>query len=69
MILESGASRPQRQVRRRRERRRNDPPFDVADLLDRIAGVDLTVPEGIDANTALVILSEVGRDVSRFPTA
>jgi hypothetical protein len=56
-------------VRRRRERRRNDPPFDVADLLDRIAGVDLTVPEGIDANTALVILSEVGRDVSRFPTA
>ena len=35
----------------------------------RIAGVDLTVLEGIDANTALVILSEVGRDVSRFPTA
>jgi transposase len=64
-----GRPRPQRQVRRRRERRLNDPPFDVADLLYRIAGVDLTVLEGIDANTALVILSEVGRDVSRFPTA
>jgi transposase len=64
-----GRPRPQRQVRRRRERRPNDPPFDVADLLYRIAGVDLTVLEGIDANTALVILSEVGRDVSRFPTA
>jgi transposase len=64
-----GRPRPPRQVRRRRERRLNDPPFDVADLLYRIAGVDLTVLEGIDANTALVILSEVGRDVSRFPTA
>jgi transposase len=64
-----GRPRPPRQVRRRRERRLNDPPFDVANLLYRIAGVDLTVLEGIDANTALVILSEVGRDVSRFPTA
>jgi len=64
-----GRPRPQRQVRRRRERRPNDPAFDVANLLYRIAGVDLTVLEGIDANTALVILSEVGRDVSRFPTA
>ena len=24
--------------------------------------------EGIDANTALVLLSEIGPDVSRFPT-
>ena len=64
-----GRPRPQRQVRRRRERRPNDPASDVANLLYRIAGVDLTVLEGIDANTALVILSEVGRDVSRFPTA
>ena len=64
-----GRPRPQRQVRRRRERGSNDPAFDVANLLYRLAGVDLTVLEGIDANTALVILSEVGRDVSRFPTA
>ena len=64
-----GRPRPQRQVRRRRERRPNDPASGVANLLYRIAGVDLTVLEGIDANTALVILSEVGRDVSRFPTA
>lgn len=34
-----------------------------------MAGVDLTVLEGIDDMTALVILSEVGPDVSRFPTA
>ena len=34
-----------------------------------MAGVDLTVLEGIDENTALVLLSEVGPDVSRFATA
>ena len=64
-----GRPRPLRQVRRVRERRSNDPAFDVAPWLYRMSGVDLTVLEGIDSNTALVILSEVGPDVSRFPTA
>ena len=31
-------------------------------------GVDLTLIEGIDVATALVILAEIGVDVSRFPT-
>ena len=31
-------------------------------------GVDLTEIEGIDVGTALVILAEIGVDVSRFPT-
>src|SRR4029434_8467029 len=31
-------------------------------------GVDLTQIEGIDVGTALVILAEIGVDVSRFPT-
>ena len=64
-----GRPRPPRQVRRVRERKSNDPAFDVAPWLYRLSGVDLTVLEGIDSNTALVILSEVGPDVSRFPTA
>ena len=34
----------------------------------RAVGVDLTEVEGIDVGTALVVLSEVGADVSRFPT-
>jgi transposase len=33
-----------------------------------MAGVDLTVLEGVNESTALVILAEVGTDVSRFPT-
>jgi transposase len=53
---------------RRRGRRANDATFDVRSLLFRMAGVDLTVIEGVDAATALVLLSEIGADVSRFPT-
>jgi len=63
-----GRPRPRRHGRGRRERRRNDPAFDVAVALFRMSGVDLTVLEGIDPNTALVLLSEIGPDVSRFPT-
>ncbi len=61
-----GRPRPPRQ--RRHTPRPNDPVLDVGGGLYRMAGVDLTVLEGINANTALVLLSEVGPDVSRFPT-
>lgn len=53
---------------RRRGARANDFPFDVRGLLHQMAGVDLTVIEGIDAATAVVVLSEIGVDLSRFPT-
>jgi transposase len=62
----AGQPRPQRQ--RRHTKRANEPAFDVGTALYRMAGVDLTVLEGIDPNTALVLLSEMGLDVSRFPT-
>ncbi len=42
---------------------------DARETLYRMAGVDLTVLEGINESTALVILGEVGPDVSRFPSA
>src|SRR5262245_11665256 len=61
-----GQPRPPRQ--RRQPKRLNEPAFDVAGALYRMAGLDVTVLEGIDANTALVLLSEIGPDVSRFPT-
>jgi transposase len=55
---------------RRASKRTNDPACaDVRGALFRMAGVDLTVLEGVNDATALVILSEVGPDVSRFPTA
>jgi len=46
----------------------NAPGFDVRTLLYRLSGVDLTVIEGIEGTTALIILSEIGYDLSRFPS-
>jgi hypothetical protein len=48
--------------------RRHEPRFGARALLFRMAGVDLTVIEGISETTALVILSEIGTDLNRFPT-
>lgn len=44
------------------------PDFDLRGELFRLFGVDLTQVPGIDANTAWVFFSEVGRDLSRFAT-
>jgi transposase len=53
---------------RRCGRKANDLSFDAYGPLFKAMGVDLTQIEGIDVGTALVILAEVGIDVSRFPT-
>ena len=52
----------------RRHRSKNGPRFDACGPLFKALGVDLTEIEGIDVGTALVILAEIGVDVSRFPT-
>jgi transposase len=53
---------------RKRGHTANEARFDVRQRLFQMAGVDLTVIEGIDESTALVILSEIGTDMSKFPT-
>jgi transposase len=53
---------------RRQQPRGHAPRCGARALLFRMAGVDLTVIEGISETTALVILSEIGIDLSRFPT-
>jgi transposase len=53
---------------RRRKRMNNEARFDVRQRLFNMAGVDLTLIEGIDESTALVLLSEIGTDMSKFPT-
>jgi transposase len=53
---------------RRRRRGDNRPSFDARPALYRMAGVDLTVIEGIEESTALVLLSEIGTDMSRWPS-
>lgn len=53
----------------RAKRNPNAPKFDARGHLYRLCGVDLTAIDGIDANTALKVVAEVGTDVSRWPTA
>ncbi|MBI2745973.1 MAG: IS110 family transposase, partial [Burkholderiales bacterium] len=48
---------------------RNKPKFDLRTRLYQMCGVDLTRIDGIDVCTAMTVLSEVGVDMSKFPTA
>lgn len=49
-------------------RTRNSPKFDVQLALHKMLGVDLTRVNGIGISTALVIASEIGADLSAFPS-
>lgn len=53
---------------KQRSRTRNAPRFDLRKRLFQMCGVDLTRIDGIDVTTALVVLSEIGHDLSRFPS-
>jgi transposase len=53
---------------RKRLRQKNEPSFAVAKLLQHMTGVNLLVIEGISDITALVVLSEIGFDMSKWPT-
>lgn len=49
-----------------RRRQRNEPPTEFGGILYRLLGVDLTQVPGIQASTAVTIVSEIGLDVSKF---
>jgi len=51
---------------RRRSRARNAPRFDIRAAMFKLCGVDLTTINGIDVNTALQVIAEIGPDLSRF---
>jgi transposase len=50
------------------KRRKNQAHFDLATSLYQAVGVDLTAIDGIDALTAQAIITEIGTDVSAWPT-
>jgi transposase len=52
---------------RRRKAEKNEVRFGARALLFKMSGVDLTAIEGISESTALVLLSEIGTDLSKFP--
>ena len=47
----------------------NAPRFDVQGQLYRMTGVDLTRIDGVDGFTALKVTSEVGTDMTKWPSA
>jgi len=50
------------------KRRKNQANFDLAAALYRMTGVDLTPIDGIDELTIQKVLSEIGTDMSKWPT-
>jgi transposase len=52
----------------RRHTKTNEPRFDARTPLSRMAGVDLTTIEGIEEGPTLVIRSEIGTDMHRWPS-
>jgi transposase len=50
----------------RKERNKNEPAFDVQTYLYQMTGVDLLRIDGIAAPTALVVISEIGTDMTRW---
>ncbi len=53
---------------KKKSRTRNAPKIDLRTQLFQMCGVDLTRIDGINVTTAMTLLSEVGADMSRFPT-
>lgn len=54
---------------RKRKPKGKGPSFDARTGLYRMTGVDLTVIEGIGEVTALVLISEIGTDMGRWPSS
>jgi transposase len=53
---------------RKTKRRKNQPHFDLSQSLYRMTGVDLTAVDGLEAMTVQDIVSEIGTDMSPWPT-
>ncbi|MEO7939867.1 MAG: IS110 family transposase [Burkholderiaceae bacterium] len=53
---------------KKRGRASNAPKFDLRTRLFQMCGVDLTRIDGIEVTTALAVVSEIGTDMSRFPS-
>ncbi len=53
----------------RRKRKANGPRFDARREVYRVTKVDLTAIEGIEETTALVLLGEIGTDMSKWPSS
>jgi transposase len=63
-----GQAPPRKPSAPRKKRRRNEPDFEMREPLQRMTGVDLTQIDGLEGHTVLKVVSEIGTDMSRWPT-
>ena len=68
-LADPEAGEPPAPKKTRQRRKGNGPGFDARTRLCQVAKVDLTEIEGIEAGTALVLLGEIGTDMSRWATS
>lgn len=54
--------------KRKKKRRNNELYFDAQSYLQQMVGVDLTKIDGLDGHSALRIISEIGCDMTKWPT-
>jgi transposase len=64
--LDENLSTPPKNTRRKPQG--NEPKFDLKSHMHRILGTDLTKIDGISVITTHIIFSEIGPDLSKFPT-
>lgn len=53
---------------KKKQSQKNDPNFDVATLFYQLTGINLSQIGGIGASTILSVFSEIGWDMSKFPS-
>lgn len=68
-VLNAVQSDSQQPVKRKRKPQANEPKIDLADYLRRICGVDLTQVIGLNVLSVLLIVSEIGVDMSKWRSA
>jgi len=56
-------------AKRKRKPKANEPKIDLAGLLERICGIDLTKVVGLNVLNVLLIVSEIGVDMSKWRSA
>jgi len=67
--LTPAPARPAPAPRTKKNPRRNEPAFDIRGPLYDLTGVDITQIPAIGPYTALRVISEIGTDMSRWPSA
>ena len=68
--VEEQAPQPPKKIRKKTSYNRSPYSFNAAEQVQRICGgIDLTQVPGLDINTVMVILSEIGTDMSRWRTS